>query len=67
MPLYASSTAITRWISAEYYFPIALGFVVLAVIRTYAQGRRTTRERDLHDRTILVTVSSFSSTNLIIY
>ncbi|KAH7097915.1 hypothetical protein BKA62DRAFT_642830 [Auriculariales sp. MPI-PUGE-AT-0066] len=55
MPINATSSLLTRWVSSEYYFPLALGIVALAVIRTYAQGRRTTRERDLHDRTVLIT------------
>jgi hypothetical protein len=46
------------------YFPtqyakhIFIGFLAIYVVRTFSQGRRTNRERDLHARVVLVTVSS---------
>ena len=40
----------------QYWVHIALTVVVLAIVRAFAQGRRTSRERDLHARVILVTV-----------
>ncbi|EJD37876.1 hypothetical protein AURDEDRAFT_116655 [Auricularia subglabra TFB-10046 SS5] len=55
MPIHATSSIVSTYIPSEYYFPLALGVVALLVLRAFAQGRRTTRERDLHDRTVLVT------------
>lgn len=43
---------------AKYTTHIIVGLVTLYVMRTFSQGRRTNRERDLHARKVLVTVSS---------
>lgn len=43
--------------SGQYYVQIAVALLALAVVRAYAQGRNTSRERDLHARVILLTVS----------
>ncbi|KAI0319565.1 hypothetical protein OF83DRAFT_1240466 [Amylostereum chailletii] len=50
--LYAVLPAV---LPSKYYFPVILAGVTLFAIYTYAQGRKTSRERDLHGRTILVT------------
>lgn len=42
---------------SKYYTHAVLAVIGLITIYTYAQGRQTTRERDLHGRTILVTVA----------
>ena len=42
----------------DYWIHVVLLVVGLAAIRAFAQGRKTTRERDLHGRVILVTVRS---------
>ncbi|KZV91725.1 hypothetical protein EXIGLDRAFT_836931 [Exidia glandulosa HHB12029] len=55
MPIHATSSIVSSYVPSNYYFPAALAFVAIAVLRTFAQGRRTTRERDLHDRTIIIT------------
>ncbi|KAA1476534.1 hypothetical protein DENSPDRAFT_807343 [Dentipellis sp. KUC8613] len=39
----------------KYYTHVVVAVVGLITVYTYMQGRKTTRERDLHDRTILVT------------
>ncbi|KAI0061198.1 hypothetical protein BV25DRAFT_1827074 [Artomyces pyxidatus] len=40
---------------SQYYTHVVLAVIGIVTIHTYAQGRKTTRERDLHGRTILVT------------
>ncbi|TFY75725.1 hypothetical protein EWM64_g8283, partial [Hericium alpestre] len=40
---------------SKYYTHAVLALVTLVTIYTYAQGRKTNRERDLHGRTIIVT------------
>ncbi|KAH9486292.1 putative oxidoreductase C19A8.06 [Psilocybe cubensis] len=39
----------------QYTVHIAIGIVSILALRVFSQGRRTTRERDLHNRTILLT------------
>ncbi|KAL5512532.1 hypothetical protein ACEPAG_3185 [Sanghuangporus baumii] len=41
--------------SSPYLIPIGVVLFVISIIRAYAQGRSTNRERDLHGRTILLT------------
>jgi hypothetical protein len=53
--LYAVGTTI---LPAEYYTYAVLAVVGIVTIYTFAQGRKTNRERDLHGRTILITVAS---------
>ena len=43
-------------IPSGYYLPAAIVTVALIVVYAFAQGRTTTRERDLHARVVLVTV-----------
>lgn len=40
----------------QYAWHILIALVTLTVFRAFSQGRTTNRERDLHDRTFLVTV-----------
>lgn len=47
--------------SGRYFLQIGAAILALVIIRAYAQGRKTNRERDLHARTILLTVSVVSS------
>ncbi|KAI0753320.1 hypothetical protein C8Q80DRAFT_1151516 [Daedaleopsis nitida] len=42
---------------------VLVGAFVLVAIYAYAQGRSTTRERDLHARVVLLTVSTCSGSN----
>jgi hypothetical protein len=53
--LYAVGSTI---LPAEYYTHAILAVVGIITIYTFAQGRKTNRERDLHGRTILITVAS---------
>lgn len=41
---------------SNYYVHVFLAVLAVVVVRAFAQGRSTTRERDLHARVILVTV-----------
>ena len=45
-----------------YYTHTAIGIASLVVTYAFAQGRTTNRERDLHARTILITVRHNSLT-----
>jgi hypothetical protein len=53
--LYAVGTAI---LPSGYYTHIVLAVVGIVTVYTFAQGRKTSRERVLHGRTILITVAS---------
>ena len=53
--LYAIGTAILP--SEHYYTHLAVAAVGIATVYAFAQGRKTSRERDLHGRTILITVA----------
>lgn len=44
----------------KYWYHTLAAALVLLVIYAYTQGRSTTRERDLHARVILLTVSGLS-------
>ncbi|KAI0302324.1 hypothetical protein B0F90DRAFT_1836626 [Multifurca ochricompacta] len=50
--LYAIGSTI---LPAEYYTHVVLTVVGIVTVYTFAQGRKTDRERDLHGRTILIT------------
>ena len=53
--LYAVGTTI---LPSDYYTHLALAVVGIVTVYTFAQGRKTSRERVLHGRTILITVAS---------
>lgn len=42
----------------KYYSHVILAVIAVITVYTFAQGRKTNRERDLHGRTILITVAS---------
>ena len=56
MPLPALATIFWDYFPLNYVVHISLGIVITMILRTYAQGRVTSRERDLHGRVILLTV-----------
>lgn len=58
MPLPFLATFAQGYFSSKYFLRTVLGFCVLFALRSYSQGRKTTRERDLHGRVVLLTVSS---------
>jgi hypothetical protein len=52
--LHAVGTAI---LPSEYYTHIVVAIVGIITVYAFAQGRKTSRERNLHGRTILITVA----------
>ena len=65
MVLQAAYPLVSNVIPSGYVWHIAGSLAVAVVTHAFAQGRTTNRERDLHARTILVTVrgSSFARLN----
>ena len=61
MPIHILSTGIGNIVPSQYYLPLAVGLIGATFLRAWASGPSNTRERDLHGRTIIVTVSSTSS------
>ena len=57
MVLQVVYTAVSSVLPPRYWPHAAVVAAVLFVIYAYTQGRSTTRERDLHARVILLTVS----------
>ncbi|KAI0032398.1 hypothetical protein K488DRAFT_50003 [Vararia minispora EC-137] len=55
MVLKMLDAAVTAFLSPKYYPHVVIGAVLTYALYMYAQGRKTTRERDLHGRTVLVT------------
>ncbi|KAF8883242.1 hypothetical protein BD779DRAFT_643675 [Infundibulicybe gibba] len=55
MVLKVVGAAISAFFPTQYLVHILVALVVVLVFHTLAQGRRTTRERDLHARVILIT------------
>ncbi|KIY53705.1 hypothetical protein FISHEDRAFT_68640 [Fistulina hepatica ATCC 64428] len=55
----------TQYFQTKGLVPILISLAALVAIRVYAQGRFTTRERDLHARTILLT-GAFTPLGLVI-
>ncbi|THH09481.1 hypothetical protein EW145_g1998 [Phellinidium pouzarii] len=55
MPLLALVNLLPKYYPSRYQIHIALSIVAIFVIRAYAQGRSTNRDRDLHGRVILLT------------
>ena len=60
MALHIFSAFISTAVPSSAYFPTAVVILLLTIIRAYTQGRRTNRDRDLHARTVILTVSLFS-------
>jgi uncharacterized membrane protein len=58
MVLNIAYTALSAVLPSKYWFLTFVAIVIVFVIRTFAQGRKTTRERELHARVVLVTVAS---------
>ena len=62
MVLQVLYTAVTAALPVKYWPHAAAVAAVLVVIYAYAQGRSTTRERDLHARVVILTVSLYIAT-----
>lgn len=57
MVLKILGAALSVLLPSGYFVHIIVSIVAILVVHAFAQGRTTTRERDLHSRVILVTVS----------
>ncbi|KDQ12007.1 hypothetical protein BOTBODRAFT_162186 [Botryobasidium botryosum FD-172 SS1] len=62
MPLYFIASGLS-WLSTDYYLPAAFTLIALSFLRTWSNGKRNTRERDMHGRIVLVT-GGFTPTGL---
>ena len=56
MVLKIAHATLTSILPSKYYTHAVLVIVAIITIHAYTQGRKTSRERDLHGRTIIVTV-----------
>ena len=65
MVLQVLYTAVTAVLPVKYWPHAATVAAVLVVIYAYAQGRSTTRERDLHARVVILTVSIHTAVALL--
>jgi len=57
MVLKILGATVNTLLPSKYYVHALVSVVLITVIHAFAQGRRTSRERDMHARVILVTVS----------
>ncbi|KAJ8517005.1 hypothetical protein ONZ45_g5766 [Pleurotus djamor] len=55
MVLQVVLSAASALYSSHYFVHIIAGFTAVYVLHAFAQGKRTSRERDLHARTIIIT------------
>lgn len=56
MVLKIVGAAISAFFPTQYVVHIVIGVVTILVLRAFSKGRTTNRERDLHARTIVITV-----------
>jgi hypothetical protein len=57
MVVYLYTDLVFNRLPAWLYLPAAIGIVSVFILNALASGRKTSRDRDLHGRTILLTVS----------
>lgn len=57
MVLDVAYVAISAVLPSQYWLRVFGGLAILYAFRAFAQGRKTTRERDLHARVVLLTVA----------
>lgn len=57
MVLDIAYAAISAVLPSQYWLRVGAALVVLYAFRAFAQGRKTTRERDLHAKVVLLTVA----------
>ncbi|EJD08240.1 uncharacterized protein FOMMEDRAFT_75011 [Fomitiporia mediterranea MF3/22] len=55
MPLPVLVNLVAKYYPKQYFVHIGIVLIIIFVIRAYAQGRTTNRDRDLHGRVILLT------------
>lgn len=56
--LYIISDILSNAIPSKHYVPIAFSIFTIILVHGWSAGRKTTRERDLHGRVILLTVNT---------
>ena len=57
MVLKVAEALASTYFPTQYILHIGIAFIAILVLRAFSQGRRTNRERDLHARVVLITVS----------
>ena len=57
MVLELAYAGLSKALPSKYWLRLGLAAVVIVLLRTLSQGRKTTRERNLNARVILVTVA----------
>ena len=57
MVLDIAYTVLPKVLPSKYWLRLGVAVVGVLIVRTLSQGRKTTRERNLHARVILVTVA----------
>ena len=58
MVLQIIGSAILDYVPSGYYIPLIIGTTSIFTLTAWSAGKRTNRERDLHGRTVLLTVSN---------
>ncbi|KAG8829674.1 hypothetical protein FRC18_009155 [Serendipita sp. 400] len=60
MVLHIANSFLEKYVPTKYYLPIAVGTLSIYITKAWFSGRKTTRERDLHGRTVLLTGATSS-------
>jgi hypothetical protein len=61
MVVHIIAGVLSKTVSSSFYLPLIVGFLGVYYLKGWSSGKRTDRERDLHGRTILLTVSKAAS------
>lgn len=56
MPVPIIVTLASKYYPTKYFLQLCASLIAIFLVRAFAQGRKTNRERDLHGRVILLTV-----------
>jgi len=57
MVVHIIAGVLSKTVESYFYLPLIAGFIGVYYLKAWSSGKRTDRERDLHGRTILLTVS----------
>jgi hypothetical protein len=60
MAIHIFSTWVSRALPTSYYLPTAAALCLLYSLQFIANGRKNPRDRDMHGRVVLMTVSTFT-------
>ncbi|KAH7929511.1 hypothetical protein BV22DRAFT_1043814 [Leucogyrophana mollusca] len=55
MVLKVLAAAVSAWLPSNYYVHVLVAIGAVVVVHAFAQGRTTSRERDMHARVVLIT------------